>query len=63
MNVKIESFEKRVADAVSELRNLIGAEQVEVNAVVDGYETKCRVNITFYSSIPTDASGVPSISD
>lgn len=59
MDVKIKEFEKRAIDAVSELRNLIGAKRVDVNVHVDNYESGCKTDITFFTSIPANASSVP----
>lgn len=59
MNVKIKEFEKAAIDAVSELRNLIGAKRVDINVHVDNYEKGCKTDVTFFTSIPADASRVP----
>ena len=59
MDVTIKEFEKRAIDAVSELRNLIGAKRVDVNVHIDNYESGCKTDVTFFTSIPADASRVP----
>ena len=59
MDVKIKEFEKRVLDAVSELRILIGAKRVDVSVHIDNYERGCKTDVTFFTSIPADASRVP----
>ena len=59
MNITIKEFEKRAIDAVSELRNLIGAKRVDVNVHIDNFEKGCEIDVRFFTSIPTDASRVP----
>ena len=59
MDVKIKEFEKRAIDAVSELRNLLGAKRVNIEIHVDNYESGCKTDVTFFTSIPADASRVP----
>ena len=59
MNVKIKEFEKHVIDAVSVLRDLLGANRVDVSVHVDNYEKGCKTDITFFTSIPADAQRVP----
>ena len=59
MEVKIEEFEKRAIDAVSELRNLLGAKRINVSVNVDPYEKGCKTDVTFITSNPGDASPVP----
>ena len=49
MDVTIKEFEKRAIDAVSELRNLIGAIRVDVNVHVDNYEKGCKTDVTFFT--------------
>lgn len=58
MDVKIEEFEKRVIDAVSELRNLMGARCIEVTVNIDNYESSCKTEVTFCRTYPT-ASNAP----
>jgi len=59
MKEKIKEFEKAAIEAVSALRNEIGAKCVEMSIRVDDYEKSCRTNVTFFKSIPVDASAVP----
>lgn len=59
MDVKIKEFEKRAIDAVSALRDELGAKRVDVNVHVDNYEKGCKTDVTFFTSIPADASRVP----
>ena len=59
MDVKIKEFEKRAIDAVTELRDLLGAKRVDVFVHIDNYEKGCKTDITFLTSIPGDASHVP----
>ena len=59
MDAKIKEFEKRAIDAVSELRDLLGAKRIDVSVHVDNYEKGCKTDVTFFTSIPADASRVP----
>lgn len=59
MDVKIKEFEKAAIEAVSGLRNELGAKCIEMSIRVDDYEKSCRTNVTFFKSIPGDASAVP----
>lgn len=59
MNTKIKDFEKSAMDAVLELRNLLGAERIDVSIHIDKYEKGCKTDVTFFTSIPMDASRVP----
>lgn len=56
MDVKIKEFEKRAIDAVSELRDLLGAKCVDVTVHVDNYEKGCKTDVKFFTSIAADAS-------
>ena len=56
---KIKEFEKAAMEAVSTLRNELGAKCIEMSIRVDDYEKSCRTNATFFTSIPKDASSVP----
>ena len=49
MDVKIKDFEKRAIDAVSEVRNLLGAESVFVYVRVDKRDKECKTDVTFMS--------------
>lgn len=59
MDVKIKEFEKAAIEAVSALCNELGAKCIEMSIRVDNYEKSCRTNVTFFKSIPGDASAVP----
>jgi hypothetical protein len=59
MDVKIKEFEKAAIEAVSALRNELGAKRVNIEIHVDNYESGCKTDITFFTSIPADASRVP----
>jgi hypothetical protein len=56
---KIKEFEKAAIEAVSALRNELGANCVEMSIRVDDYEKNWRTNVTFFKAIPADASRVP----
>lgn len=59
MDVKIKEFEKAVIDAASALRDEIGATRINISINVDNYEKGCRTDVSFFTSIPMDASRVP----
>ena len=59
MDVKIKEFEKAAIEAVSGLRNELGAKRVNIEIHVDNYESGCKTDVTFFTSIPADASRVP----
>lgn len=59
MDVKIKEFEKAAIEAVSGLRDELGAKCVNIEIHVDNYEKGCKTNVTFFTSIPADASRVP----
>lgn len=59
MDVKIKEFEKAAIEMVSALRNELGAKRVNIEIHVDNYEKCCKTDITFFTSIPADASRVP----
>lgn len=59
MEVKIKEFEKAAIEAVSGLRNLLGATSVDIHVRIDQYESNCRTDVSFFKSIPSDASRVP----
>ena len=59
MDVKIKEFEKRAIDAVSALRDELGAKRVNIEIHVCNYEKGCKTDVSFFTSIPTDASRVP----
>lgn len=56
MKETIKDFEKAAIEAVSELRNELGAKRVDVNVHVDNYEKGCKTDVTFFTSIAADAS-------
>lgn len=56
METKIKDFEKAAIEAVSALRNELGAKRVNIEIHVDGYEKGCKTDVTFFTSIPNDAS-------
>ena len=56
---KIKDFEKAAIEAVSALRNELGAKRVNMEIHVDNYEQGCKIDVTFFTSIPMDASRVP----
>lgn len=59
MMEKIKEFEKAAIEAVSALRNELGAKRVNIEIHVDNYEKGCKTDITFFTSKPGDASAVP----
>ena len=59
MNETIKDFEKRAIDAVSELRNDLGAKRIVIEIHVDNYESGCKTDVTFFISIPAELSRVP----
>lgn len=56
MDVKIKEFEKAAIEAVSVLRNELGAKRVNIEIHVDNYESGCKTDVSFFTSIPADAS-------
>ena len=59
MKETIKDFEKAAIEAVSVLRNELGAKRVNIEIHVDNYEKGCKTDVTFFTSIPADASRVP----
>lgn len=59
MKETIKDFEKAAIEAVSALRNELGAKRVNIEIHVDNYEKGCKTDVTFFTSIPADASRVP----
>ena len=59
MDVKIKEFEKAAIEMVSALRNELGATRIDLSIHVDNYEKGCKTDVTFFTSIPADASRVP----
>ena len=52
----IKAFEERAIKAVSELRDLLGANSITVSVHIDPYEKGCKTDISFFTSIPADAT-------
>ena len=59
METKIKEFEKAAIEAVSALRNELGAKRIDISIHIDDYEKGCKTDVTFFTSIPADASRVP----
>lgn len=59
METKIKEFEKAAIEAVTALRNELGATRIDLSIHIDNYEKGCKTDVTFYTSIPADASRVP----
>lgn len=59
MKEKIKEFEKAAIEAVSALRNELGATRINISISVDNYEKGCKTDVSFFTSIPADASRVP----
>ena len=59
MKETIKDFEKAAIEAVSALRNELGAKRVDIEIHVDNYESGSKTDVTFFTSSPADASRVP----
>ena len=59
MKETIKDFEKAAIEAVSALRNELGAKRITISINVDNYEKGCKTDVSFFTSIPADASRVP----
>lgn len=59
MKEEIKALEKEFIESVEQWRNLFGAKRVDISIHVDDYEKGCKTDITFFTSIPADASRVP----
>ena len=59
METKIKDFEKAAMSAVETLREELGAKCIRMEIHVDNYESGCKTDVTFYTSIPMDAQRVP----
>ena len=59
MKEKVKEFERAAISAVSALREELGAKRVNIEIHVDNYESGCKTDVTFFTSIPADASRVP----
>lgn len=56
---KIKEFEKAAIEAVSALRNELGAKRLVLTVMIDDYEKSCKTDASFFKSIQADASCVP----
>lgn len=59
MQTKIKEFEKAAIEAVSALRNELGAKRLVMTIMIDDYEKSCKTDVSFFKSIPEDAQRVP----
>ena len=59
MDAKIKEFEKAAIEAVSALRNDVGAKRITIEIHVDNYESGCKTDVTFFRSNSGDASRIP----
>lgn len=59
MKERIKEFEKAAIEAVSGLRNELGAKCINIEIHVDNYEKGCKTDVTFFTSIPQEAASVP----
>ena len=59
MKEKIKEFEEAAMAAVATLREQLGAKRVNIEIHVDDYEHGCKTDLTFFDSIPQEASCVP----
>lgn len=59
MKEKIKDFEEAAMAAVATLREQLGAKHIGISIQVNDYEKSCKTDVTFYKSIPADASRVP----
>jgi hypothetical protein len=50
---------KAAIEAVSGLRDELGAVRVNIEIHVDKYEKGCKTDVSFFTSTPADASRVP----
>lgn len=53
---KINEFENAVLEAISALRDELGAKRINISVQVDQYEKSCQTDVKFFTSIPMDAS-------
>ena len=47
MKERIKEFEKAAIEAVSAVRNELGAKRVNIEIHVDNYEEGCKTDVTF----------------
>lgn len=59
MDEKIKEFEKAAMSAVATLREQLGAKRIVMEINIDNYESSCKTDIMFFTSIPAEASRVP----
>lgn len=59
MKEKVKEFEKAAIEAVSALRNELGAKRIDISIHIDDYEKGCKTEVMFFTSNPGDASHVP----
>lgn len=59
MDVKIKDFENAAMAAVATLREQLRAKRIVIEIHVDKYESSCKTDVTFFTSIPAEASRVP----
>lgn len=59
METKIKDFEKATMAAISALRKELGAKCINMSININDYESSCKTDVTFYTSIPAEASRVP----
>lgn len=59
METKIKDFEKAAIEAVSALRNELGAKRIDISIHIDDYEKGCRTDVSYFTTIPMDAQRVP----
>lgn len=53
---KVKEFEKAAIELVSAMRTELGAKRIDISIHVDNYEKGCKTDVTFFTSIPVDAS-------
>lgn len=53
---KIKEFENAVMEAISALREELGAKRIVISVQIDQYEKSCQTDVKFFTSIPMDAS-------
>lgn len=59
METKIKEFEQAAIEAVSAMRDELGAKRIDISIHIDDYEKGCRTDVSFFTSIPMDAQRVP----
>ena len=48
MDKKIKDFENAAIEAVSALRNELGAKRINMEIHIDNYEKGCKTDVTFF---------------